>query len=91
MRRIKNKRSCRTVKVKATVVDLCIIFSFSCVCQKYTLYHIYIPGAEASDTVGRVGSHVNNSIIKKDVRVVLLNKVFDEICNMCLNGIDIDM
>ena len=55
------------------------------------LPHIYIPGAEASDTVGRVGSHVNKSIIKKDVMVVLLNKVFDEICNICLKGLDIDM
>jgi hypothetical protein len=50
-----------------------------------------MPGAEASDTVGRVGSHMNKSIIKNDVRVVVHNKVFDEICNMCLNGLDIDI
>ena len=48
-----------------------------------------MPGAEASDTVGRAGSHVNKSIIKNDVRVVVDNKVFDEVCNMCLNGLDI--
>ena len=51
----------------------------------------YMPRAEASDTVWRVGSHMNKSIIKNDVRVVVHNKVFDEICNMCLNGLDIDM
>jgi hypothetical protein len=37
----------------------------------------YMPGAEASDTVGRVGSHFNKSVIKKDVRVVVHYKVFD--------------
>ncbi|HEY9385718.1 MAG TPA: alcohol dehydrogenase catalytic domain-containing protein [Nitrososphaeraceae archaeon] len=48
----------------------------------------HIPGAESSGIVEEVGSHVNNVSIKKGDRVVVHNKVFDETCDMCLNGLD---
>jgi NADPH:quinone reductase-like Zn-dependent oxidoreductase len=48
----------------------------------------HIPGAESSGIVEEVGSHVNNTNIKKGDRVVVHNKVFDGTCDMCLNGLD---
>src|SRR5919106_3329658 len=48
----------------------------------------HIPGAESSGIVEELGSHVNNSQLKKGDRVVVHNKVFDGTCDMCLNGLD---
>jgi NADPH:quinone reductase-like Zn-dependent oxidoreductase len=48
----------------------------------------HIPGAESSGIVEELGSHVNNSGIKKGDRVVVHNKLFDGTCDMCLNGLD---
>jgi NADPH:quinone reductase-like Zn-dependent oxidoreductase len=48
----------------------------------------HIPGAESGGIIEQVGSHVNNSNIKKGDRVVVHNKVFDGTCDMCLNGLD---
>jgi NADPH:quinone reductase-like Zn-dependent oxidoreductase len=48
----------------------------------------HIPGAESSGIVEEVGSHVNRNNISKGDKVVVHNKVFDGICDMCLNGLD---
>src|ERR687886_2290673 len=51
----------------------------------------HIPGAESSGIIEEIGSHVNNgnnNIFKKGDRVIVHNKVFDETCDMCLNGLD---
>jgi NADPH:quinone reductase-like Zn-dependent oxidoreductase len=48
----------------------------------------HIPGAESSGVVEELGSHVNNTNIKKGDRVVVHNKMFDGTCDMCLNGLD---
>jgi NADPH:quinone reductase-like Zn-dependent oxidoreductase len=48
----------------------------------------HIPGAESSGIVEQVGSGINDGNIRKGDRVVVHNKVFDGICDMCLNGLD---
>jgi len=48
----------------------------------------HIPGAESSGIVEQVGSEINDGNIRKGDRVVVHNKVFDGICDMCLNGLD---
>jgi D-arabinose 1-dehydrogenase-like Zn-dependent alcohol dehydrogenase len=53
----------------------------------------HIPGAESTGIVEEIGSHVNsnndiNTNIKKGGRVVVHNKVYDETCDMCFNGLD---
>ncbi|MDQ4067248.1 MAG: alcohol dehydrogenase catalytic domain-containing protein [Thermoproteota archaeon] len=48
----------------------------------------HIPGAESSGIIEELGSHVNNSQLKKGDRVVVHNKVFDGTCDMCLKGLD---
>src|SRR5919106_479164 len=48
----------------------------------------HIPGAESSGIIEELGSHVNNSQLKKGDRVVVHNKVFDGTCDICLNGLD---
>jgi len=48
----------------------------------------HIPGAESSGIVEQVGSEINDGSIRKGDRVVVHNKVFDGICDMCLNGLD---
>ena len=48
----------------------------------------HIPGAESSGIIEELGSHVNNSQLKKGDRVVVHNKVFDGTCDMCLDGLD---
>jgi NADPH:quinone reductase-like Zn-dependent oxidoreductase len=48
----------------------------------------HIPGAESSGIIEELGSHVNNSQLKKGDRVVIHNKVFDGTCDMCLDGLD---
>jgi NADPH:quinone reductase-like Zn-dependent oxidoreductase len=48
----------------------------------------HIPGAESSGVVEQIGSHVSNDNLKVGDRVVVHNKVFDGICDMCLNGLD---
>ena len=48
----------------------------------------HIPGAESSGIVEQVGSAINDGNIRKGDRVVVHNKVFDGICDMCLNGLD---
>ena len=48
----------------------------------------HIPGAESSGVVEQVGSGINDGNIRKGDRVVVHNKVFDGICDMCLNGLD---
>jgi NADPH:quinone reductase-like Zn-dependent oxidoreductase len=46
----------------------------------------HIPGAEVSGIVDEIGSEVSR--FKKGDRVVIHNKVFDGICDMCLSGLD---
>lgn len=46
----------------------------------------HIPGAEVSGIVDEIGSE--GSRLKKGDRVVIHNKVFDGICDMCLSGLD---
>jgi NADPH:quinone reductase-like Zn-dependent oxidoreductase len=48
----------------------------------------HIPGAESSGIVEQVGSEINDGSLRKGDRVVVHNKVFDGICDMCLNGLD---
>jgi NADPH:quinone reductase-like Zn-dependent oxidoreductase len=48
----------------------------------------HIPGAESSGIVEQVGSEINDGSIWKGDRVVVYNQVFDGICDMCLNGLD---
>jgi len=48
----------------------------------------HIPGAESSGIVEQVGSEINDGSIRKGDRVVVYNQVFDGICDMCLNGLD---
>ncbi len=48
----------------------------------------HIPGAESSGIVEQVGSGINDGNIRKGDRVIVHNKVFDGICDMCLNGLD---
>ena len=48
----------------------------------------HIPGAEISEIVEEVGSHVKKNNLKKGDRVIIHNKVFDGTCDMCLNGLD---
>jgi len=48
----------------------------------------HIPGAESSGIVEQVGSEIYDGSIRKGDRVVVHNKVFDGICDMCLNGLD---
>jgi NADPH:quinone reductase-like Zn-dependent oxidoreductase len=75
------------IKVKVTGVNPIDYFVVSGALPKmYPLPHI--PGAETSGIVEQVGSHVNNSQIKKGDKVVVHNKVFDGTCDMCLNGLD---
>jgi NADPH:quinone reductase-like Zn-dependent oxidoreductase len=75
------------IKVNVTGVNPIDYFVVSGALPKmYPLPHI--PGAETSGIVEQVGSHVNNSQIKKGDKVVVHNKVFDGTCDMCLNGLD---
>jgi NADPH:quinone reductase-like Zn-dependent oxidoreductase len=46
----------------------------------------HIPGAEVSGIVDEIGNEV--SVLKKGDRVVIHNKVFDGICDICLSGLD---
>jgi NADPH:quinone reductase-like Zn-dependent oxidoreductase len=46
----------------------------------------HIPGAEVSGIVDEIGSEVSG--LKNGDRVVIHNKVFDGICDMCLSGLD---
>ena len=48
----------------------------------------HIPGAESSGIVEQVGSEINDGSIRKGDRVAVYNQVFDGICDMCLNGLD---
>jgi Zn-dependent alcohol dehydrogenases len=48
----------------------------------------HIPGAESSGIVEQVGSEINDGSIQKGDRVAVYNQVFDGICDMCLNGLD---
>lgn len=48
----------------------------------------HIPGAESSGIVEQVGSEINDSSIRKGDRVAVYNQVFDGLCDMCLNGLD---
>lgn len=48
----------------------------------------HIPGAESSGIVEHVGSEINDSSIRKGDRVAVYNQVFDGLCDMCLNGLD---
>ena len=48
----------------------------------------HIPGAESSGIVEQVGSGINDGSLRKVDRVVVHNQVFDGICDMCLNGLD---
>ena len=47
----------------------------------------HMPGAESSGIVEQVGSEIDGSVRKGD-RVAVYNQVFDGICDMCLNGLD---
>ena len=44
----------------------------------------HIPGAEFAGTVEKIGSHVRT--VKKGDRVTIYNRVFDNTCDMCING-----
>ena len=46
----------------------------------------HIPGAETSGVVEEAGRHVTS--LKRGERVIMHNKVFDGICDMCLSGND---
>jgi NADPH:quinone reductase-like Zn-dependent oxidoreductase len=46
----------------------------------------HIPGAETSGVVEEAGRHVTS--LKRGERVIVHNKVFDGICDMCLSGND---
>ncbi len=46
----------------------------------------HIPGAQVSGIVDEIASQVSS--LKKGDRVVIHNKVFDGICDMCLSGLD---
>src|SRR5919106_3302307 len=46
----------------------------------------HIPGAEVSGIVDDIGNEVSG--LKKGDRVVIHNKVFDGICDICLSGLD---
>jgi NADPH:quinone reductase-like Zn-dependent oxidoreductase len=46
----------------------------------------HIPGAETSGVIEEAGPHVTS--LKKGDRVIVHNKVFDGICDMCLSGND---
>src|ERR687891_1025945 len=46
----------------------------------------HIPGAEVSGIVDDIGNEVSG--LKKGDRVLIHNKVFDGICDMCLSGLD---
>lgn len=48
----------------------------------------HIPGAESSGIVEQVGSEINDGSIRKGDRVAVYNQVFDGLCDMCLNGLD---
>jgi NADPH:quinone reductase-like Zn-dependent oxidoreductase len=48
----------------------------------------HIPGAESSGIVEQVGSEINDGSIRKGDRVAVYNQLFDGICDMCLNGLD---
>src|SRR5215212_4303928 len=75
------------IKVKVTGVNPIDHFVVSGALPKLNpLPHI--PGAESSGIVEEVGSHISNVSIKKGDRVVVHNKIFDGICDMCLNGLD---
>lgn len=44
----------------------------------------HIPGAEFAGIVQKIGSHVRT--VKKGDRVTIYNRVFDNTCDMCING-----
>ncbi len=44
----------------------------------------HIPGAEFAGIVEKIGSHVRT--VKKGDRVTIYNRVFDNTCDMCING-----
>jgi len=46
----------------------------------------HIPGAETSGVIEEAGLHVTS--LEKGDRVIVYNKVFDGICDMCLSGND---
>ncbi|HET7149402.1 MAG TPA: alcohol dehydrogenase catalytic domain-containing protein [Candidatus Nitrosopolaris sp.] len=46
----------------------------------------HIPGAEISGVIEEAGLHVTS--LKKGDRVIVYNKIFDGICDMCLSGND---
>ena len=48
----------------------------------------HIPGAESSGIVEQVGSEINDGSVRKGDRVAVYNQVFDGICDMCLNGLE---
>src|SRR5919109_3902383 len=48
----------------------------------------HIPGAEISGIVEELGSHVKKNNLRKGDRVIVYAKMFDDACDMCLNGLD---
>jgi NADPH:quinone reductase-like Zn-dependent oxidoreductase len=76
------------VRVKVAGVNPIDNFVVSGALPKLIPLPNHIPGAEISGTVEELGSHVNNNNLTKGDRVIIHAKVFDGICDMCLNGLD---
>jgi NADPH:quinone reductase-like Zn-dependent oxidoreductase len=76
------------VRVKVAGVNPIDNFVVSGALPKIIPLPNHIPGAEISGIVEEVGSHVKKNNLRKGDRVIIHNKVFDETCDMCLNGLD---
>ena len=70
------------IKVKMSGVNPIDHFTVSGVRETKPMPHI--PGAETAGEVEKTGKHVTS--VKQGDRVVVYGKVFDGMCDMCLNG-----
>jgi NADPH:quinone reductase-like Zn-dependent oxidoreductase len=73
------------IRVKAAGVNPVDHITVSGTQHKYVAKPLpHIPGAETSGVVQEVGQHVTS--LKRGDRVIVHNKVFDGICDMCMGG-----